>query len=159
MKLVVGLGNLGRQYENTRHNVGYFFIDKFSQMKSTDFISKKTDVFMNDSGSAVKKFVSQYQSSTVSDLYIVHDDLDISLGKYKIQFGTGPKDHNGVNSVNEALGTKDYWRVRIGIENRPALSERREPKGEEYTLQNFTEEERKIIDSVIKEICKKLATS
>jgi len=91
----------------------------------------------------------------LSDLYIVHDDLDILLGNYKIQFGRGPKDHNGIASVDRELGTDQYWHVRIGVD-------RRDPEnralGEEYVLQDFTVEEREILDNVLKEICKKLVT-
>lgn len=110
---------------------------------------------MNDSGSFVKKLVSQYPSIPVSSIYIIHDDLDIALGSYKIQFWKGPKDHKGLQSIEAALGTPDFWRVRIGVDNR-------DPKnrisGEEYVLQDFTSEEKTVIDKVIDEICKKLAT-
>ena len=109
---------------------------------------------MNDSGSFVKKLTSAYHL-VPSALYIVHDDLDIKLGEYKIQFGRGPKDHNGILSIEDKLGTKDFWRVRVGVDNRPLDGK---PMGEEYVLQNFSEEERKILDKVIFEVCKKLAT-
>ncbi len=156
MKLIVGLGNPGTEFVNTRHNVGYLFVDKFSKKKLSTFVTKKTHVFMNDSGSAVKKFISENSSFSIPNLYIVHDDLDIPLGKYKIQFGVSPKDHNGLESVDNYLGTRDYWHVRIGVDNRDPKN--RIP-GEKYVLENFTDEERKIIDNVIDEICKKLATS
>jgi PTH1 family peptidyl-tRNA hydrolase len=107
---------------------------------------------MNDSGSFVKQLVDQYKLD-LSNLYIVHDDLDIKLGEYKIQFGRGPKDHNGILDIEAKLGTKDFWRVRIGVDNRP-LDDK--PMGEEYVLQNFTSEERVILDKVIHEVCKKL---
>lgn len=155
MKLIVGLGNPGQEYVNTRHNVGYLFTDRFTKVKPKDFVVKKNGVFMNDSGPAVKKLASEYKVST-NDLYIIHDDLDIPLGKYKIQLGTGPKDHNGLISIDNALGTRDYWHIRIGIDNRNTDS--RIP-GEVYTLQNFEDDERKIVDGVIDEICKKLVTS
>jgi len=154
MKLIIGLGNTGEAYKNTRHNVGYLFVDEFSKKKNTSFVVKKTDTFMNDSGSFVKKLVDKYKVD-LDDLYVVYDDLDILLGSYKIQKGKSPKDHNGIKSVDEKLGTKDYWHVRIGIDNRPNDNK---PMGEEYVLQNFTDEERKTIDLVIREVCKKLET-
>ena len=156
MKLIIGLGNPGGKYVKTRHNAGFLVVEELLKNKKnvfTDFLIKKSDVFMNDSGSFVKKLVDQYNLD-LSNLYIVHDDLDIPLGSYKIQFGTGPKVHNGVSSTEETLGTKDFWRVRIGVDNRK-IEDRM--LGEEYVLQNFTGEERKILDKVIKEVCKKLA--
>ncbi len=156
MKLIVGLGNPGTSYINTRHNAGYFVVDELHNQKiPKDFVVKKSDVFMNDSGSFVKKLLSKY-NVPVSDIYIVHDDLDIKLGEYKIQFGKGPKDHNGIKSVDETLGTDQYWHVRIGVDTRP-LDDR--PEGIEYVLENFTNEEKEILNRVVKEVCKKLATS
>jgi len=107
---------------------------------------------MNESGSFVKSLYTKYNIQN-TDLYIIHDDLDIRLGEYKIQFGRGPKDHNGLISVDEALGTDQYWHVRIGVDNRP-LDNR--PMGEEYVLQNFTDEEIEILTPVIKKVCKEL---
>jgi PTH1 family peptidyl-tRNA hydrolase len=155
MRLIIGLGNLGEGYVSTRHNAGFLVVDGLQKVKLPGGIMvKKSDVFMNESGSFVKKLVDQYKLDP-SNLYIVHDDLDIKLGEYKIQFGKGPRDHNGLKSVDEALGTDQYWHVRVGVDNRP-LDNR--PEGIEYVLQNFTHEERKILDNVIEEVCKKLAT-
>ena len=153
MKLVVGLGNPGIDYVNTRHNVGYVVVDSLLKNKPIgDVITRKTNVFMNQSGEFVKAQADKYQIKN-DEIYIIHDDLDIPLGQYKIQFAKGPKDHNGIKSINEALGTDEYWHVRIGIDNRPADSR---PMGEEYVLQNFTDYEKTVLDPVIKEICHKL---
>ena len=103
---------------------------------------------MNDSGVAVKKIVDSYKIDP-QNIYIIHDDLDISLGEYKIQIAKGPKVHNGINSVEEELGTKNFGRIRIGIENRDPENR---TKGEEYVLQNFTEEEKRILKWVIQKI-------
>jgi PTH1 family peptidyl-tRNA hydrolase len=105
---------------------------------------------MNDSGSFVKKIVDKYKPD-LSDLYIIHDDLDIPLGSYKIQFGVGPKVHNGVNSVEIELGAKDFWRIRVGVDSRNPNDR---TSGEEYVLQDFSEEEKKILDGIIEKICK-----
>lgn len=162
MKLVIGLGNPGKQYEKTRHNVGYRVVDALqSKFKSKfkDVVVKKTGVFMNNSGDAVKHLISQYPNIPISNLYIVHDDLDIPVGQFKIQFAKGPKDHKGVQSVENVLGTNQFWRIRVGIENRN-LGNR--ISGEEYTLQDFLPEEREIIDGVLGEIwhsLQKLETS
>ena len=104
---------------------------------------------MNDSGVAVKKILDNYKISP-SNLYVIHDDLDIPLGEYKIQMAKGPKDHNGINSIEEELGTKDFGRIRIGIENRSSISTR--PKGEDYVLADFTEEEKHILTWTIQKI-------
>lgn len=168
MKLVVGLGNPGKEYERTRHNVGFMLVDrlstefKFSKkfnaeiLQTDDLILIKPQAFMNRSGEAVRKIVNSYQLP-VDSLYVIHDDLDIPLGKYKIQKGKGPKEHRGILSIEMALGSKDFWRIRVGIDNRE-LDNR--ISGEEYTLQNFTDEERKtvarVIDQLVEELCSKL---
>jgi peptidyl-tRNA hydrolase, PTH1 family len=153
MKLIIGLSNPGEEYLNTRHNAGFLVAEALLKTKlPADVVVKRSDTFMNDSGIFVNMLADKYNIDP-HDLYIIHDDLDIPLGSYKIQFGTGPKDHNGVNSVEEELGTKDFWRVRVGIDNR-APGER--IPGEEYTLQNFTDEERKVIGGVIEQICKEM---
>lgn len=155
MRLIIGLGNPGINYLNTRHSAGFLVLGELQKTKlAKDFILKKSDVFMNDSGNYVKKLVNQYSLNS-KDLYIVHDDLDIALGSFKIQFGKGPKDHNGLNDIYEKLGTSDFWHVRIGIENRNSENKMR---GEDYVLQDFTDDERTILDGVIKEVCKKLVT-
>lgn len=154
MKIVIGLGNPGTDYSGTRHNVGHMMVEELQKMKIPNAILKETDVFMNQSGEFVSGQLKKYKIDP-EDLYIIHDDLDIVLGEFKIQFGRGPKDHNGLRSVDEALGTDQYWHVRIGVDNRP-LDAR--PMGEEYVLQNFTDEEKLKILGVIKSVCKKLET-
>ncbi|OGM26719.1 aminoacyl-tRNA hydrolase [Candidatus Woesebacteria bacterium RIFCSPHIGHO2_02_FULL_38_9] len=176
MKLLVGLGNPGKKYENTRHNVGFIVLNamalKFStrlpdgQVSNFQFSNKfkalifkykanlfaKPQTFMNDSGVAVKNLSTHYNLQH-TNLYVVHDDLDLTLGSYKIQFGKGPKVHNGLLSIEEELGTSDFWRVRIGVDNRDPNN--RIP-GDEYVLQNFTKEEIEIRDKIIAEITIKL---
>ena len=156
MKLIVGLGNPGGKYRDNRHNVGHWVVEALLKRPlPNEFVVKKSPVFMNDSGFFVKKLVEQYRAKP-SDLWVIHDDLDIPLGSYKIQKGKGPKLHNGVNSIEEELGTDEFWRVRVGVDNRDQESR---ISGEEYVLQDFSQEERGAIDTAIAEICKKLATS
>ncbi|MCX6704651.1 MAG: aminoacyl-tRNA hydrolase [Candidatus Woesebacteria bacterium] len=156
MKLIIGLGNPGDGYVDTRHNAGFLVADELQKVKLPNgVIVRKSDVFMNDSGMCVNELIHRYKIEP-SDLYIIHDDLDIPLGSYKIQFGVGPKDHNGINSVEAELGTKDFWRVRVGVDNRKPDDR---IQGEEYVLQDFTKEERKTLDGVIGKICKEISSS
>ena len=169
MVLVVGLGNPGEEYKNTRHNAGFLvaeaLLEQIRSLKSQTLNKSKIQIFksqdfMNESGNFVKDLTVRYSLSP-NNLYIIHDDLDIKLGEFKIQFGRGPKDHNGLKSIDEALGTDQYWHVRIGIENRPermgSPASAKATAGEKYVLQNFTTEEMKKLRTVIKEVCKKLA--
>lgn len=155
MKLIIGLGNPGEDYKNTRHDAGFLVADELQKMRlPAGVVVKKSDVFMNESGSFVKKIVDKYKPG-LSDLYIIHDDLDIPLGSYKIQLGVGPKVHNGVNSIETELGTKDFWRVRVGIENRKNTGEppfAKASEGKDYVLQDFTDEEGKVLDLTIKKV-------
>ncbi len=158
MKLVIGLGNPGEKYKNNRHNVGYMVIDKLKNLKTKELKNLKifkSQNFMNDSGSFVKDLISKYPSILVSDVYIVHDDLDLPLGTWKMQFAKGPKDNGGINSIEQVLGTDDFWRIRVGIDNR---NPENRTSGEEYVLEDFTQDEKTILDKVTNEICKKLGT-
>ncbi len=172
MKVIVGLGNPGVEYINTRHNAGILLVDKISARcseksiqsgnygwrkfygiltsKFPDLVLAKTaDYFMNESGNVINDVfrLDEFKNITPEQFYVAHDDLDIKLGEYKIQKGVGPKLHNGVESVENALKTKDFWRIRIGIDNRSIPI-----PGEEYVLQKFSGEERKVLDEVLGKI-------
>ncbi|HEX7542506.1 MAG TPA: aminoacyl-tRNA hydrolase [Patescibacteria group bacterium] len=161
MILIVGLGNPGKKYENNRHNVGYMFIDylvdKLTGLRVNELKIVKTDCFMNQSGKFVKKLVSKLansQTRQINNLIIIHDDLDIPLGKFHIQFGVGPQLHNGLESIENHLKTKDFYRIRIGVDNREQINETRPERsrripGETYTLQNFFPEEKKLLETEI----------
>lgn len=173
MKLIVGLGNPGEEYTHTRHNVGFMFLDyllakthsaHFDHNKKCEsdlveisineirFLLQKPHTFMNESGRAVRKCMDFYKIP-LEDVIIVHDDLDIKLGHHKIQKGKGPKMHNGVNSVENVLGSSDFIRVRIGVENRlqPIV-------GSEYVLNNFTKDEESVLTDVFAHIDESLST-
>ncbi|MCG2691514.1 aminoacyl-tRNA hydrolase [Microgenomates group bacterium] len=154
MKLIVGLGNPGQKYKNNRHNVGFMVVDRLMEEKLPGIKLLKPNSFMNRSGVAVNKYLKKWKGPTLPfslpNLYVVHDDLDIELGKFKISFGKGPKVHNGLKSIYEQLGTKDFWHVRVGIDNRMKTGFR--GTGEEYGLQNFRPEEREIIKKVIDKV-------
>jgi len=149
MLLIVGLGNPGKKYERTRHNVGYIFIDELEKQNLGGFSLSKTDTFMNESGKAVKKLISKSKFLiSNSNLIIVHDDIDLPLGEFKIQKGRGAAGHKGVQSIIDSLGTKDFWRVRIGI-----CPKEGKPKNvEKFVLQKFTKDEERILGGVISEI-------
>ena len=167
-KLIIGLGNPGEKYINNRHNVGFMVLDKLNNKRwqksksglllyswlqsSTELVKPQT--FMNDSGVAVKYAVGKHKIRT-ANLYVVHDDLDLPLGTWKMQFAKGPKDHGGINDIEQKLGSKDFTRIRIGVDNRKSESR---VLGEEYVLQDFTTEEMKKLGVATDEICKKLVT-
>jgi len=162
MKLIVGLGNPGKKYEQTHHNAGFLFVDYVAKLLNCQTVKAKKNyeaiqqcnnvaisfikplTFMNESGRAVAEILKNSPYS-VADLIVVHDDLDLRLGEFKIQKGKGPKVHNGVNDIEQKLGTKEFTRVRIGVDNRE--KENRLP-GEAYVLQAFTEEELVILNVV-----------
>ncbi len=160
MKLIVGLGNPGEKYKSTRHNAGFIFVDrmlekgKFSMSKKFEaeimekdgFLLVKPQTFMNDSGRAVRRLVDFYKLLP-SDVIVVHDDLDISLGERKIQMGVGPKVHNGVNSVEQYLGSMNFLRVRLGVDNRKQVPTNL--SGADYVLDDFGKEEKKVLNEVI----------
>lgn len=145
--LIIGLGNPGKKYQNTRHNVGHIIIDELGKQISDGFILAKTDAFMNESGKAVEKLIADCRLQ-IADLIVVHDDIDIPVGEFKIQKGRGAAGHKGAQSVIDVLRTKDFWRLRIGI-----CPKRGKPANvEKFVLQNFTKEEKKIIGEIISEI-------
>jgi PTH1 family peptidyl-tRNA hydrolase len=166
-RLIIGLGNPGKEYEKTYHNVGILFIENkippnskfqipnsknFEHLKTNILILVKPKTFMNESGKAVKEAIKYFKVKP-EELLIVHDDSDIELGKYKISFGRGSAGHKGVQSIIDALGAKNFWRLRIGIGK--AESERRqamEKKAGEFVLKKITKEDLKILEKVFEEI-------
>jgi len=135
MKLLIGLGNPGQKYENTRHNLGFIFLDKLrekwslsefrlenkfaaeisqGEFSSEKIILAKPQNFMNLSGEAVKKIMTFYKIN-IEDLLIIHDDIDILLGKYKLATDSTSAGHNGVQNIIDQLSTKKFARLRIGI--------------------------------------------
>lgn len=156
--LVIGLGNPGEKYKNTRHNVGFLVIDELKKRENKNVAYLKSKNFMNNSGDFVKKQLAVY-GLQFADLYVIHDDLDIPLGFFKIQLGKGPKDHNGIKDVEGKLGTKDFWRVRVGIESRQQTLDTR-IKGEQYVLEIFTKKEtgqvEQVVKKIVKDLCKRL---
>ncbi|MEK7521707.1 MAG: aminoacyl-tRNA hydrolase [Patescibacteria group bacterium] len=164
MKLLIGLGNPGEEYRNNRHNAGHMLADslvkgEMGKVKSKDWKIEKTDTYMNESGKDVRKLRDYYKVLN-EDLYVAYDDLDISLGSYKISKGKSPRVHNGVRSVDEALGNRQYWHVRIGIDSRVKGQESKRARerlnGREYVLQDFTREEKKVLEKVLKDVSERI---
>jgi len=150
MKIFFGLGNPGKEYEGTRHNVGAGFIDYLVKKEGLKLKSKfnseiadfkigeekiilvKTKTFMNNSGTAVLE-VKNFYKATPGQIYIAFDDLDIREGEHKIQFAKYPKIHNGVNDVIIKLHTDQIHFIRIGIDGRSG-SEKNFISGTDYVL-------------------------
>ncbi len=130
MKIVVGLGNPGKKYERTRHNVGFILLDNFSQDRDLtwrydkrsqaevssfgDILLVKPQTFMNRSGISVSYLVNYYKLS-LEDLIVIHDELDLPFGEIKLQKNVGSAGHLGVEDVIVSLKSKDFWRYRVGI--------------------------------------------
>lgn len=134
MKLIIGLGNPGAQYKDTRHNIGFMVIDKLEKdlahgvapawqkdekrnvltVKIGDVLLVKPLTFMNSSGYAVKALVDYYKLSA-ADVWIIHDDMDLPLGKIKIRAKGASAGHRGVESIIESLKTDGFVRFRLGI--------------------------------------------
>lgn len=163
MKLIIGLGNPGKEYENTRHNIGFIFVDALAKkLEAPDFefdkklnaeISKigktlvlaKPQTFMNKSGLAVAALAKFYKVRP-KDVWVVHDDIDILWGEFKTSFGRSSAGHKGVESIIKALKTKDFWRLRIGIQ--PTL--KKHTPTEKIILKKFTPAEQKVLIATIK---------
>lgn len=135
MKLIVGLGNPGKEYEDTRHNAGFKFIDEYAKSKGltfnqnkfkglyTTFINNgekiillKPQKYMNLSGEVVRDFVKFFKIKT-DDILIICDDLDTPLGKMKIKYKGSSGGHNGLKNIEQNINTNEYKRIKIGISN------------------------------------------
>jgi PTH1 family peptidyl-tRNA hydrolase len=162
MKIIVGLGNPGRKYERTRHNAGFMATDKLArnlhieiaqekyhalvgraQIDSEEAILAKPQTYMNESGRAVGAILRGTYAA-VSDVIVIHDELDLPLGAVKIKTGGGHGGHNGLRSIIENLGTADFIRIRVGI-GRPASGI--DPA--DYVLSPFLAEERLAVPEVM----------
>lgn len=161
--LIIGLGNPGQKYDGTRHNIGFEVIDKlrvhfglpeYIDRFSSEFIRgkysgrplmlMKPQTFMNLSGSSVQTAINFFKLDPKEDIIVVHDDLDLDVGRLRIRPSAGPGGHNGVKDIIDTLGTKDFFRFRIGI----GKPEGRKPV-EAHVLERFSKEDRKEMDLVI----------
>ncbi len=129
--ILVGLGNPNTEYVGTRHNVGKDFVAALAEKLPNKVKVAELNVYMNHSGGPIKKLITSKKAA--SRLIVVHDELDLPLGKVKISFGSSAGGHNGVKSIEQALKTRDYVRVRVGISPSTASGKLRRPEGEKIT--------------------------
>lgn len=174
MFLIVGLGNPEKKYEGTRHNAGFMALDEFSRKnnfpeftlnkKSNALISEgmlgdqkialaKPQTFMNNSGFTVSILTKNYKLKTMN-LVVVHDDIDILLGRIKIAKSRGSAGHKGVESIIKSLGTKNFARIRVGIQPNMGKPE----DVEKFVLQPFKKSELSLLQTAIGEATKSLSS-
>jgi len=180
MKIFLGLGNPGAEYAQTRHNAGFLFLDqlakklnlafKFNKKFNADLAAVRDDLFlikpqtfMNRSGQSIRAFYDWLKidfkdslngpTAGPNDLIVVHDDLDLKLGTYKLQKAKGPKGHNGLQSVYEHLDTQDFWHLRLGVDSRGG--ERSIPPAD-YVLKTLTATEREPLQAVFDQLLQEL---
>lgn len=170
MKLIVGLGNPGRGYTDNRHNLGFMCLNHFARLQGIRFDKKqgkartgsgevagskvvlaRPQTYMNHSGQAVSTLVRKFKIS-LDNLLVIHDDLDLPLGKIRIRRGGGSGGHKGIKSITAELDNQDFIRLRIGI-GRPPLpdvtTEATESDIITHVLSDFTTEEKKVISKAI----------
>ena len=174
MILIIGLGNPGEKYQLTRHNIGrlivsswqlvawfpnFKFNKKFNALISKGIFNKKKivlalpETFMNLSGKSVKSLTTNYKLPT-TNLWVIHDDIDLPLGKIRIVKNRGSAGHKGVESIIRELKTKEFIRFRIGISQFA-----QNQKSNEFVLKNFTKNEEKIVKKLIKKIAEAIEFS
>ena len=190
MKLIVGLGNPGEKYVKVRHNLGFMVVDEFikkmdggrwkigvedgnwkmeEKFKSeilrfaqndSEILLAKPQTYMNNSGMAVRVISSEFGVGS-EDIIIIHDDLDLPLGKIKIRLGGAAAGHHGVESIINSIGTDKFIRIRLGVGNLKTLSS--EHKGasvsaEKFVLESFMHSEKPKVKHMIKQAQKALET-
>ncbi len=163
MKLIICLGNPGAQYSQTRHNAGFIFADKLAEKLNTEFkneakfkshIAKgvynneclyivKPQTYMNLSGEALNVLKTFYKFD-IKTLFLVYDDISLELGKIRLRSKGSDGGHNGVKSIIKYAQTQEFDRLKIGIGPQPPYM-----KSEDYVLQNFSSDERKILDNTV----------
>ena len=157
MKLVVGLGNPGTEYENTRHNTGRIMVGlvekKLEDNLKIKFITP--DNFMNNSGKAVAPLIKSKKD--LKDLVVIYDDVDLPLGKIKISFNRSSGGHNGLNSVIKALKSEEFLRIRVGISPATPKGIVKKPKGEKAMLNFLLGEFKKPELETLKKLSKKVS--
>lgn len=162
MKLIVGLGNPGREYEKNRHNIGFLAVDylinefnaskisskfKGELYKSDNYLFLRPLTFMNLSGESVR-LVKDFYKIDNENIIVIHDDIDLNIGALKFKRGGGSGGHNGLKSIDKHI-SNDYWRIRIGV-GRPEIKE----QVVNYVLNNFKNEELNCIEKNFESIKK-----
>jgi len=179
IKLVIGIGNPGKRYSKTYHNAGSLAVQSFveelsgakpafKKLASAEYLKIGTSIFarsaafMNESGMAVSVLASYFRIKP-EEILVVQDDSDIKLGEYKFTFGSGSAGHKGINSVMKALGTRDFWRLRIGI--RPKITKRKKAdlsaaaprvKAGDFVLRKISAADKKLLDKLFRGLAYKI---
>ena len=162
MKLIVGLGNIGREYDNTRHNVGFKALDQLldkynleldtnkfegyytkATIKGEQVILLKPAKYMNLSGEVVRDYVHFFKIE-IEDILIISDDLDQEVGHFKLKQKGSSGGHNGLKDIERHLGTDKYKRLKIGISNNKFMDTK------DYVLGKITKEENEVLDKIYK---------
>ena len=170
MKLIVGLGNPGRFYADNRHNIGFMCLSHFAKAQKIPFNTKqgkarvgigevagekvvlaRPQTFVNLSGESVARLLQRY-GITPDDLIVVHDDLDLPLGKIRIRKGSRSGGHRGINSIIGQLGTQEFTRIRVGIGRPQDETEARDDAVQDYVLGDFTADEAPVASDVISRV-------
>ena len=166
MKLIVGLGNPGKEYQNTRHNIGFNFLDYYLDHKKLDpnwtkkfdglyvkikidgedVIFLKPQTYMNLSGNSVRKAMDYFNIPT-EDILVISDDLDLIIGNYKLKTKGSCGGHNGLRDIENKLGTTEYKRLKIGISNDKDIDTK------DYVLGKLSKEDKETINNLYKELC------
>lgn len=145
MKLIVGLGNPGKSYDSTRHNVGFMILDHYVDnsnwkskfeglyVKEDDVVFLKPQTYMNNSGFSVRKFVDFYKINP-EDVLIIQDDLDLPFNTFKLKKNSSSGGHNGIKSIINCLGSDSFGRLKIGIANDKSMDTK------DYVLGNFSKQ-------------------
>ncbi|MBI2012472.1 aminoacyl-tRNA hydrolase [Candidatus Curtissbacteria bacterium] len=168
MKLIVGFGNPGEKYKNSRHNIGFIVVDAYAREKnlgwrysqdlmsyyirSDDFMLVKPTTYMNKSGEAVRQ-VSEFYKVETADIVVIHDDLDLDFGKIRLSFDSTSAGHRGVDSLIESLGGFEFGRLRVGIGRPKEGSGSAQEKAaivEKYVLSEFSDSQKSQLPSVLK---------
>jgi len=163
VKLIVGLGNPGIEYQFTPHNLGFLAVHRIASALGVEVRSRqcraltaraiiggetvllaKPETFMNLSGVSVSELVAEYEANPESDLIVIQDELDFPLGTLRIHQRRSSAGHNGIESIIEALGTQDFLRIRIGV-----APERKVEDGERYLLARFRKAELAVVDGML----------
>jgi PTH1 family peptidyl-tRNA hydrolase len=164
IRLVVGLGNPGREYDATRHNAGFWFADALAGRLGAAFVNEgkfhgqvaktqgdlrllKPGTYMNLSGRSVSA-LARFFAIAPGELLVAHDELDLKAGEVKLKFGGGHAGHNGLRDIGAQLGTPDFWRLRLGI-GHPRDSEIPQQEVVDYVLKPPRGDERRAIEAAI----------
>lgn len=155
MKIIVGLGNPGEEYANTRHNTGRIVATLVEEKIESKVKFIQPTTFMNQSGRAVAPYVKSKKD--LAGLIVIYDDIDLPLGKIKISFNRSAGGHNGLKSVIRALKSEEFVRIRIGIAPATPSGKIKKPKGEKDVLKFLLGEFKKSELEILKKISKKVA--